>query len=98
MEPFPSSAFKVLISIFATTTKICTDSRSARACALGFEANASPSYSSRPGSCPNGWVSAQLGTVTRLPVHPASPVPLTKNGPLGALDSVGWLNKAATPS
>ncbi|CAN6972890.1 unnamed protein product [Brassica rapa subsp. trilocularis] len=55
MEPFPSSAFKVLISIFATTTKICTDSRSARACALGFEANASPSYSSRPGSCPNGW-------------------------------------------
>ncbi|WZZ14871.1 hypothetical protein YC2023_107960 [Brassica napus] len=43
-------------------------------------------------------VSAQLGTVTRLPVHPASPVLLTKNGPLGALDSVGWLNKAATPS
>ncbi|CAF2043630.1 unnamed protein product, partial [Brassica napus] len=40
----------------------------------------------------------QLGTVTRLPVHPASPVLLTKNGPLGALDSVGWLNKAATPS
>ncbi|CAN7022543.1 unnamed protein product, partial [Brassica rapa subsp. trilocularis] len=39
-----------------------------------------------------------LGTVTRLPVHPASPVLLTKNGPLGALDSVGWLNKAATPS
>ncbi|CAN6588503.1 unnamed protein product [Malus baccata var. baccata] len=32
-------------------------------------------------------VSAQLGTVTRLPVHPASPVLLTKNGPLGALDS-----------
>ncbi|CAF2086649.1 unnamed protein product, partial [Brassica napus] len=31
-------------------------------------------------------------------VHPASPVLLTKNGPLGALDSVGWLNKAATPS
>ncbi|KAA0047137.1 uncharacterized protein E6C27_scaffold852G00010 [Cucumis melo var. makuwa] len=28
------------------------------------------------------------GTVTRLPVHPASPVLLTKNGPLGALDSV----------
>ncbi|CAN7092635.1 unnamed protein product [Brassica rapa subsp. narinosa] len=41
---------------------------------------------------------AQLGTVTRLPVHPASPVLLTKNGPLGALDSVGWLSKAATPS
>ncbi|KAI3476911.1 hypothetical protein L1887_61479 [Cichorium endivia] len=33
--------------------------------------------------------SAQFGTVTRLPVHPASPVLLTKNGPLGALDSCG---------
>ncbi|CAN6848895.1 unnamed protein product, partial [Brassica oleracea] len=39
---------------------------------------------------------AQLGTVTRLLVHPVSPVLHTKNGPLGALDSVGWLNKAAT--
>ncbi|CAN7022618.1 unnamed protein product [Brassica rapa subsp. trilocularis] len=46
----------------------------------------------------SGLVTAQLGTVTWLPVHPASPVLLTKNGPLGALDSVGWLNKAATPS
>ncbi|KAG6627144.1 hypothetical protein CIPAW_15G105600 [Carya illinoinensis] len=43
-------------------------------------------------------VSAQLGTVTRLPVHPASPVLLTKNGPLGALDSLARLNKAAVPS
>ncbi|KAI9070640.1 hypothetical protein K1719_047402 [Acacia pycnantha] len=43
-------------------------------------------------------VSAQLGTVTRLPVHPASPVTLTKNGPLGALDSVARLNGAAAPS
>ncbi|KAK7288789.1 hypothetical protein RIF29_02281 [Crotalaria pallida] len=41
---------------------------------------------------------AQLGTVTQLPVHPASPVLLTKNGPLGALDSVERLNGAATPS
>ena len=30
-------------------------------------------------------MSGQLGTVTPLPVHPASPVLLTKNGPLGAL-------------
>ncbi|KAI3477237.1 hypothetical protein L1887_61091 [Cichorium endivia] len=43
-------------------------------------------------------VSAQFGTVTRLPVHPASPVLLTKNGPLGALDSVAQLNEAAAPS
>ncbi|KAG6627129.1 hypothetical protein CIPAW_15G104200 [Carya illinoinensis] len=41
---------------------------------------------------------AQLGTVTRLPVHPASPVLLTNNGPLGALDSLARLNKAAVPS
>ncbi|KAI3475763.1 hypothetical protein L1887_62792 [Cichorium endivia] len=43
-------------------------------------------------------VSAQFGTVTRLPVHPASPVLLTKNGPLGALDSVARLNEAAAPT
>ena len=30
------------------------------------------------------WVSAQLGALARLSVHPASPVLLTKNGPLGA--------------
>ncbi|WZY99705.1 hypothetical protein YC2023_072034 [Brassica napus] len=33
---------------------ICTDGRSARARALGFAATAAPSYSSRPGSCPDG--------------------------------------------
>ncbi|WZZ15241.1 hypothetical protein YC2023_108330 [Brassica napus] len=89
--PFRSSPISAI-------RRICTDGRSARARALGFAATAAPSYSSRPGSCPDGRVSAQLGTVTRLPVHPASPVLLTKNGPLRALDSVGWLNKAATPS
>ncbi|KAG6654567.1 hypothetical protein CIPAW_05G154200 [Carya illinoinensis] len=70
----------------------------ARARAPGFAATAAPSYSSGPGTCPDGRVSAQLGTVTRLPVHPASPVLLTKNGPLGALDSLARLNKAAVPS
>ncbi|THG04774.1 hypothetical protein TEA_029602 [Camellia sinensis var. sinensis] len=98
MEPFPSSAFKVLILIFATATKIRSNGRSARACAQGFAATAAPSYSSGPGACPDGRVSAQLGTVTRLLVHPASPVLLTKNGPLGALDSVARLNGAAAPS
>ncbi|KAK7304374.1 hypothetical protein VNO77_44922 [Canavalia gladiata] len=29
---------------------------------------------------------------------PRRPVLLTKNGPLGALDSVAWLNRAAMPS
>ncbi|CAN6998504.1 unnamed protein product, partial [Brassica rapa subsp. trilocularis] len=51
-----------------------------------------------PNIAVNRHVSVQLDTVTRLPVHPASPVLLTKTGPLGALDSVGWLNKASTPS
>ncbi|PHT61384.1 hypothetical protein T459_34761 [Capsicum annuum] len=40
-------------------------------------------------------VSVKFGTITRLPVHPASPVLLTKNGLLGALDSMAWLDKAA---
>ncbi|KAH7835688.1 hypothetical protein Vadar_028794 [Vaccinium darrowii] len=43
-------------------------------------------------------VIAQLRTVTRLPVHPASPVLLAKNGPLGALNSGAWLNRAAASS
>ncbi|KAL0745659.1 hypothetical protein Bca101_101849 [Brassica carinata] len=94
----PAAGPYLRLSRFQGGQAICTDGRSARARALGFAATAAPSYSSRPGSCPDGRVSAQLGTVTRLPVHPASPVLLTKNGPLGALDSVGWLNKAATPS
>uniref|UniRef100_A0A2N9EUH1 Senescence-associated protein n=1 Tax=Fagus sylvatica TaxID=28930 RepID=A0A2N9EUH1_FAGSY len=81
-----------------TRRAICTDGRSARARAPGFAATAAPSYSSGPGTCPDGRVSAQLGTVTRLPVHPASPVLLTKNGPLGALDSLTRLNEAAAPS
>ncbi|WZY93894.1 hypothetical protein YC2023_066223 [Brassica napus] len=94
----PAAGPYLRLSRFQGGQAICTDSRSARARALGFAATAAPSYSSRPGSCPDGQVSAQLGTVTRLPVHPVSPVLLTKNGPLGALESVGWLNKAATPS
>ncbi|KAL3503778.1 hypothetical protein ACH5RR_012926, partial [Cinchona calisaya] len=59
---------------------------------------------SRPGFCSDRrallliGACAQLGTVTRLPVHPASPVLLTKNGPLGALDSSTRLNEAAAPS
>ncbi|KOM48406.1 hypothetical protein LR48_Vigan07g211000 [Vigna angularis] len=42
-------------------------------------------------------VSVQLGTVTQLPIHPASPVLLTKNGPLEALDFVARLNRATAP-
>ncbi|THG04542.1 hypothetical protein TEA_028905 [Camellia sinensis var. sinensis] len=54
MEPFPSSAFKVVIRIFPTTTKIRTNGRSARARAQGFVAIAAPFYSSGPGACPDG--------------------------------------------
>ncbi|KAI3483959.1 hypothetical protein L1887_53059 [Cichorium endivia] len=95
---FPLFGLQSSHLIFATTTKIRTDGRSAQAHAQGFAATAAPSYSSGPGTCPDGRVSAQFGTVTRLPVHPASPVLLTKNGPLGALDSVARLNEAAAPS
>ncbi|XLT28966.1 hypothetical protein HN873_060258 [Arachis hypogaea] len=52
---------------------------------------------SAPTAAPPG-LAPQLDTVTRLPVHPASPVLLTKNGPLGVLDSVARLNRAAAPS
>ncbi|KAK7405611.1 hypothetical protein VNO78_07123 [Psophocarpus tetragonolobus] len=94
----PAAGPYLRLSRFQGGQAICTDGRSARARALGFAATAAPSYSSGPGPCPDGRVSAQLGTVTQLPVHPASPVLLTKNGPLGALDSVARLNRAAAPS
>ena len=41
MEPFSTSAFKVLVWIFATTTKICTRGGSTQAHALGFCAHRS---------------------------------------------------------
>ncbi|KAK7288125.1 hypothetical protein RIF29_01523 [Crotalaria pallida] len=94
----PAAGPYLRLSRFQGGQAICTDGRSARAHAPGFAAIVAPSYSSGPGPCPDGRVSAQLGTVTQLPVHPASPVLLTKNGPLGALDSVERLNGAATPS
>ncbi|KAK7288583.1 hypothetical protein RIF29_02048 [Crotalaria pallida] len=94
----PAAGPYLRLSRFQGGQAICTDGRSARAHAPGFAATVAPSYSSGPGPCPDGRVSAQLGTVTQLPVHPASPVLLTKNGPLGALDFVERLNGAATPS
>ncbi|KAK7237746.1 hypothetical protein RIF29_44437 [Crotalaria pallida] len=94
----PAAGPYLRLSRFQGGQAICTDGRSARAHAPGFAATVAPSYSSGPGPCPDGRVSAQLGTVTQLPVHPASLVLLTKNGPLGALDSVERLNGAATPS
>ncbi|XLR31036.1 hypothetical protein S83_058936 [Arachis hypogaea] len=90
----PAAGPYLRLSRFQGGQAICTDGRSARDRAPGFAATAAPSYSSRHSPCPDG----RLGTVTRLPVHPASPVLLTKNGPLGALDSVARLNRAAAPS
>ncbi|KAE8720265.1 hypothetical protein F3Y22_tig00020999pilonHSYRG00008 [Hibiscus syriacus] len=78
----------------ATTTKICTDGRSARAHApADFDF-----HDHRPAVLIDQHPLWGTGTVTRLPVHPASPVMLTKNGPLGALNSVARLNEAAAPS
>ncbi|KAK8634272.1 hypothetical protein V6N13_022153 [Hibiscus sabdariffa] len=72
------------------------DGRSARAHAPGFTATAAPSYSSGPGPCPDG--RRVVGHRNPASGSSASPVLLTKNGPLGALDSVARLNEAAAPS
>ena len=47
MEPFSTSVFKVLIWIFATTTKICTRVCFIRIRILDCTANTTPSYSSK---------------------------------------------------
>ena len=39
-------------------------------------------------------MSGQLGSLARRPVHPASPVLLTKNGPLGTLHSRAGVTEA----
>ena len=40
-------------------------------------------------------MSGQLGTLTRRPVHPASPVLLTKNGPLRTFHSRPGITQAS---
>ncbi|KAK7365896.1 hypothetical protein VNO78_38911 [Psophocarpus tetragonolobus] len=57
----PAAGPYLRLSRFQGGQAICTDGRSARARALGFAATAAPSYSSGPGPCPDGRVSAQLG-------------------------------------
>ncbi|KAG7528190.1 GAG-pre-integrase domain, partial [Arabidopsis suecica] len=52
----PAAGPYLRLSRFQGGQAICTDGRSARARALGFTATAAPSYSSRPGSCPDGRV------------------------------------------
>ncbi len=44
-EPFPTSVFKVLIWIFATSTKICTRGRSTQVHTKGFVTTPTPAYS-----------------------------------------------------
>ncbi|KAA0042033.1 senescence-associated protein [Cucumis melo var. makuwa] len=58
-----------------------------------FAVTVMPSNLLGTSSYPVGRVSEQLGTITRLSVHPALPVLLIKNGPLGAVDSIARLNK-----
>ena len=58
MEPFPTSVFKVLIWIFATTTKICTKVRSTQSYDKSFYTNFISSYSLIHRICINGKVSA----------------------------------------
>lgn len=52
----PSLAFKILIWIFATSTKIFTDKRFVGARTLDFEVIVASSYLSRRGPCPNSRV------------------------------------------
>ena len=54
MEPFSTSVFKVLIWIFATTTKICTRGRFTQACAKACIKTTAPSYPSGPDTHPDG--------------------------------------------
>ncbi|KAK8525879.1 hypothetical protein V6N13_073681 [Hibiscus sabdariffa] len=94
----PAAGPYLRLSRFQGGQAICTDGRSARAHAPGFTATAAPSYSSGPGPCPD-----RPGIGHALKRHPFSglvdsAVLLTKNGPLGALDSVARLNEAAAPS
>ena len=56
MEPFSTSVFKVLVWIFATTTKICTKGRFTPAHAASCTTTLTPSYSSGPSTCPDGRV------------------------------------------
>ena len=58
-KPFPTSAFKVLIWIFATTTEICTKRCSTEAHAKGFDTTLTPSYSLLPHICNKGEVSVR---------------------------------------
>ncbi|KAI3484671.1 hypothetical protein L1887_52138 [Cichorium endivia] len=74
LSPLRPSKFS--FGIFATTTKIRTDGRSAQAPAQGFAATAAPSYSSGPGTCPDG-----RGVGRALKRHPFS----------GLVDSAGEL-------
>ncbi|KAG9438683.1 hypothetical protein H6P81_021372 [Aristolochia fimbriata] len=67
--------------------RICTGGRSAQARRPVFGGSRRPSYSSRPGCCPAAGL-AQLGTVTRAFGSSRIASSVTKNGPLGALDSV----------
>ncbi len=58
LEPFPTSVFKVLIWIFATTTKICTRGCFTRPHGLRCFTTPTPSYSSWRPACHDGrvWV------------------------------------------
>ncbi|KAI3481348.1 hypothetical protein L1887_56367 [Cichorium endivia] len=112
MEPFPSSAFKVSFEYLLLPPRSAPTGRSAQAHAQGFAATAAPSYSSGPGTCPrrpgvgralkrhpfSGLVDSAVWH--RNPASGSSRIAslLTKNGPLGALDSVARLNEAAAPS
>ncbi|KAK7326932.1 hypothetical protein VNO80_32040 [Phaseolus coccineus] len=94
----PAAGPYLRLSRFQGGQAICTDDRSARAHALGFTATAAPSYSSGLGPCPDGRVSAQLGTVTQLPGSSRIASSAYQKWPTWSSRFRGTLNRAAVPS
>ncbi|KAI3475445.1 hypothetical protein L1887_63186 [Cichorium endivia] len=98
MEPFPSSAFKFSFEYLLLPPRSAPTARSAQAHAQGFAADR------RALLLIGAWhLPRRPGVGRALKRHPFSglvdsAVLLTKNGPLGALDSVARLNEAAAPS
>ncbi|KAB1212990.1 Protein TAR1 [Morella rubra] len=64
----PAAGPYLRLSRFQGGQAICTDGRSARAHAPGFAATAAPSYSSGPGTCPDGRVCSHSNPSQKIKV------------------------------
>nr|TKR98961.1 hypothetical protein D5086_0000197900 [Populus alba] len=98
MEPFPSSAFKFSFEYLLLPPRSAPTAAPPGLAPRVLQRPPRPPTHRGLALAPTGRVSAQLGTVTRLPVHPASPVLLTKKWPTWSSRFRGALNEAAAPS